>query len=440
MQRTIERVQGWNEFRPSNRRLRYIAAGEHAAARRPINAATFSALAFLLEFGVVVALALTTGVLYHLAAYGSAEASSFYLQVGVLGAAVYAIANTARGDYRLGNFLGGKVHHPPSCSSTGTARSSACWRSASWRRLSVIYSRAWIVLFYVSGLLLLVPLRRLLTRATLYASRNGIVSAKRIFIVGATPRVSAFLQRYQPSQLGVEVAGCCFLPLLPGRLSEGGSEVLTRELEFALIQAREANPDAIVLLAPWTATDAVKQTAEKFGVLPAELHLGPDGMLEEFTNAELLRLGPISTLQLTSAPLGTLQWLTKRFLDVALAAVALVDAVAAAGGGDVAGAARRRAGVLPAAALRLQPGNILDREVPHHARHGRRARAAAGHARRRPRDAARALAAALEHRRAAAAHQRDQRRHVAGRSAAARARRTTSNTRRRSGSMRGATT
>ena len=36
------------------------------------------------------------------------------------------------------------------------------------------------------------------------------------------------------------------------------------------------------------------------------------------------RLGPISTLQLTSAPLGTLQWLTKRFLDVALAATALV--------------------------------------------------------------------------------------------------------------------
>ena len=100
--------------------------------------------------------------------------------------------------------------------------------------------------------------------------------------------------------------------------------MLTRELEIALIQAREANPDAIVLLAPWTATDAVKQTAEKFGVLPAELHLGPDGMLEEFSNAELLRLGPISTLQLTSAPLGTLQRLIKRFLDIVAVAAALV--------------------------------------------------------------------------------------------------------------------
>ena len=81
-------------------------------------------------------------------------------------------------------------------------------------------------------------------------------------------------------------------------------------------QAREANPDAIFLLAPWTATEAVKQTAEKFGVLPAELHLGPDRMLEEFTNAELLRLGPISTLQLTSAPLGTAATADEALLDI----------------------------------------------------------------------------------------------------------------------------
>ena len=47
-------------------------------------------------------------------------------------------------------------------------------------------------------------------------------------------------------------------------------------------------------------------------------------MLEEFTNAELLRLGPISMLQLTSAPLGTFQWLAKRFMDIAISSVALI--------------------------------------------------------------------------------------------------------------------
>jgi len=169
-----------------------------------------------------------------------------------------------------------------------------------------------------------VPIRRLLTEATLYGSRIGIVAAKRIFVVGTQPRIAAFLQRYRPAQFGVEIAGCCSLPLLPGRLSVNGSKSLKRELEHALVQARAAAPDAIFLLAPWTATDAVKHSAETFGTLPAELHLGPDRMLEEFSKAELLRLGPISTLQLTTAPLGTLQLLIKRLLDMILSAAALV--------------------------------------------------------------------------------------------------------------------
>jgi Undecaprenyl-phosphate glucose phosphotransferase len=292
--------------------------------KRPsINAATFTALVFLLEYGAIVTLALITGVLYHLAAYGIAGSAGFYLEVGTVGSAVYTVANTARGDYRLGSFLGGKID---------PRRILIHWHGAFLSllaigfltQMSMVYSRAWIALFYISGLLTLVPLRRLLTRATLWASRNGIVSSKKIFVVGATSRISAFLRRYQPSQLGVEVAGCCSLPLLPGPMSEASVEILKHELELALIQARETNPDAIVLLAPWTATDAVKQTAEKFGVLPAELHLGPDGMLEEFTNAELLRIGPISTLQLTAAPLDMLQSLTKRLMDITLSAAALV--------------------------------------------------------------------------------------------------------------------
>jgi Undecaprenyl-phosphate glucose phosphotransferase len=171
---------------------------------------------------------------------------------------------------------------------------------------------------------MLVPLRRLLTKATVSASRAGIVAAKRIFVVGAEVRIAAFLQRYQPSQLGIEVAGCAPLTLLPGQLGPGGSANLGRELERALVQAREASPDAVFLLAPWTAADAVKRSAERFGTLPVELHVGPDRMLEEFTNAELLRFGPISTLQLTAAPLGTIQRLIKRLFDIVVAAMALV--------------------------------------------------------------------------------------------------------------------
>ena len=137
------------------------------AAARPINAPTFSILAFLIEFGAVVALALVTGVPTTSPPMALAGSIGFYLQVGVLGSAVYAVTNTARGDYRLGNFLGGKVH---------VRRILIHWHGTFLcllavgflAQLSIVYSRAWIALFYVFGLLMLVPIRRLLTRATLY--------------------------------------------------------------------------------------------------------------------------------------------------------------------------------------------------------------------------------------------------------------------------------
>ncbi|MCC6890947.1 MAG: undecaprenyl-phosphate glucose phosphotransferase [Hyphomicrobiales bacterium] len=301
----------------------FNASAAQPLARPLVNAPVYNLLIFVVEYGAVVALAVLTGVLYHLAVYKFAGSISFYLQVGILGAAVFTIANAARGDYRLGRILDGKVS--PRAIMIHWHGALLCLLAVGFlAQLSVFYSRMWIALFYVFGLLLLVPLRGALTRITLAACRNGIVSAKKIFVVGAEPRVSAFLQRYQPAQLGVEVAGCCFLPLLPGPLSDSRSKWLTRELDTALTQAREADPDAIILLAPWSASDAVRHSAEKFGVLPAELHLGPDRLLEEFSDAELLRIGPISTLQLAASPLGTVQQITKRIMDIVLATTALI--------------------------------------------------------------------------------------------------------------------
>jgi Undecaprenyl-phosphate glucose phosphotransferase len=291
--------------------------------RAAIDPLTFGALASLFEFGTVLGLSVLTGVLYHLVAYDEAGLLSAYLEVGALGALIFTLANATRGDYRLGNFLGGRAYS--SRILLNWHMTFLCLLAIGFlTQLSTIYSRAWIALFYLCGLAVLLPLRRLLTTATLYATRNGIIAAKKIFIVGSEPRIADFLQRYRPAQLGVEVTGCSFLPLLPGPLSSAASESLGRGLEDALARAREANPDAIFLLVPWTASDAVKHSAETFATLPAELHLGPDRMLQEFGNAELLRLGPISTLQLSSAPLGPLQRSAKRLLDVVLSLAALI--------------------------------------------------------------------------------------------------------------------
>ena len=217
--------------------------------RAAIDPITFSAIVSLFEFGTVLGLSVATGVLYHLIAYDDAGILTSYLEVGALGALIFTLANSARGDYRLGNFLGGKAH---------SSRILINWHMTFLcllgigflSQLSSIYSRAWIALFYLCGLMVLLPLRRALTATTLYATRQGVIAAKKIFLVGSEPRVVDFLQRYRPSQLGVEVAGCCFLPMLPGRLSQAGTEDLGRGLEDALCRARDVNPDAIFLLVP----------------------------------------------------------------------------------------------------------------------------------------------------------------------------------------------
>jgi Undecaprenyl-phosphate glucose phosphotransferase len=291
--------------------------------RAAIDPITFSAIASLFEFGTVLAISVATGVLYHLIAHNEVGVLTYYLQVGALGGLIYTLANSARGDYRLGNFLGGKA--PSSRILINWHMTLLCLFAIGFlTQLSAIYSRAWIALFYLCGLAVLLPSRRLLTAATLYGTRHGVIAAKKIFIVGSETRVADFLQRYRPSQFGVEVAGCCFLPMLPGRLSATSGESLNRGLEDALVRARNLNPDAIFLLVPWTASDAVKYSAGMFASLPAELHLGPDRMIQEFSNAELMQLGPISTLQLAGPPLGPMQRSAKRVLDVVISLSALI--------------------------------------------------------------------------------------------------------------------
>jgi exopolysaccharide biosynthesis polyprenyl glycosylphosphotransferase len=57
---------------------------------------------------------------------------------------------------------------------------------------------------------------------------------------------------------------------------------------------------------------------------PAEIHLGPEEILDRFGEAEVAKLGPIASLNITRRPLTTIQMIEKRLFDVAAASLALV--------------------------------------------------------------------------------------------------------------------
>jgi hypothetical protein len=83
--------------------------------------------------------------------------------------------------------------------------------------ISVVYSRGWIVLFYLARFAGLIVLRFAVVRLTALARSAGLISAQRILLIGTGAHVGAFVHRYEPRTLGASIIGC--------RLSDHGAVV-----------------------------------------------------------------------------------------------------------------------------------------------------------------------------------------------------------------------
>jgi Undecaprenyl-phosphate glucose phosphotransferase len=192
-------------------------------------------------------------------------------------------------------------------------------------QISVDYSRGWILLFYVTTLPVLIVQRYIIVRATALARAAGLLSAQRIFLIGTGTHVGAFINRYEPWALGINIVGCRFLtPVVAATPAEARRAILDRDLAEAVASVRSLEPDAIFLLLPWSATETVDRCAETFLALPVEIHLGPEQVLHKFEEARLSTLGPLASLQLTRRPLTRSEIIQKRLFDLVFAAAALL--------------------------------------------------------------------------------------------------------------------
>ena len=285
---------------------------------------TFSGAIFLIDVAAIVALSFITGIAYYLTVYGDVGDISSYVRVGVLAACIFAVSNVFRGEYRLPNFFAFKPH---------ARRTIQLWNVTLicllmlgfMARISVDYSRGWIVLFYFATLAGLVVLRFLIVRITALARAAGLISAQRICLIGTGAHVAAFIQHYEPWTLGLNVVGCRFLtPVALTASAETRRAVLDRDLAEAVASVRNLEPDAIYLLLPWSATEIIDRCAETFLALPVEIHLGPEQILHKFDEVELAKIGPLASLQLTRLPLSRAEIVQKRLFDLIGAALALI--------------------------------------------------------------------------------------------------------------------
>jgi Undecaprenyl-phosphate glucose phosphotransferase len=278
----------------------------------------------LADFAVIVAMSWLTGISYHLMVYQEVGEIINYLNVGLLSAIIFVIPNLFRGEYSLPNYFTFKPH---------LCRSVQLWNVtiicllalAFLAQITVIYSRGWILLFYGLTICALLALRYLSVQMTVSGSKAGLISAQNIFLIGFGRHIEDFVTRYELRGFGINVVGCHFLtPMEPAASPQARDEALTRDLEQAMSGARALQPEAIVLVMPWSDTDMIDRCADTLLKLPAEIHLGPEHILDRFEEVRLMKIGPISSLQLRRMPLSDLELLEKRAFDLLFASVALL--------------------------------------------------------------------------------------------------------------------
>src|SRR5580658_7184170 len=298
--------------------------GRFLRARVVLMRGTFAAAIFLTDIAFIVAMSCLTGVTYHLFAYSKPGNISLFLQVGVVAASIFAVSNLFRGEYRLPNFCTFRPH---------AGRTIQLWNvtliclllAGFLAQTSVEYSRAWIVLFYVATLGGLLVLRYFIVRVTALARAAGFISAQRIFLIGTGANVNAFINRYEPWTHGINIVGCRFVtPVAPAASAEVRTETLNQDFAEAVASVRSLAPDAVFLLLPWSATDAIQRCAENFMTLPVEIHIGPEPILYKSEEVKLSKLGPMASLQLTRRPLTRMEIARKRAFDLVAAAFALI--------------------------------------------------------------------------------------------------------------------
>jgi Undecaprenyl-phosphate glucose phosphotransferase len=283
----------------------------------------FCSAILLCDIAVILSMSACTGIAYHFIAYGESGDILSYLEVGLVSAMIFASVNLVRAEYRLPNFYAFKPHLRH-CVQLWNVTLICLLGLGFLAKVTVVYSRGWIILYYATTTCVLLALRYAFVRLTVHGTRIGLLSAQRIFVFGTGRQINDFVTRYQPKAFGVDIVGCHFLtPTAAGTPIAVQHQVIATDLEQAIASARLLEPDAIFLVMPWSATETINACAEALLKVPAEIHLGAEHILDRFEQVQLSRFGSIISLQLTRLPLSRFERIQKRAFDLLFASLAL---------------------------------------------------------------------------------------------------------------------
>ena len=176
-------------------------------------------------------------------------------------------------------------------------------------------SRGATILYFFTGGIALAASQSLITKAALKIASTSNMFLRRVFLVGYEEDFVSFFERFCPWKFGVNIVCASVLR---------GAATREVDLRLAVAAARLLRPDDVFILVPWRDTDAIDACAEAFARVPAAIHIGPERVLDRFSEARISKIGPISSVRIVRRPLNLIEVGTKRVFDLVVATLALL--------------------------------------------------------------------------------------------------------------------
>ncbi len=275
------------------------------------------ALAVTVDCAAIVIAYLSADLVYMTMMHGFSAMLLSNPQLGVLTGLIFSLANLARQQYAVQDYLNVSGHAKRVFSQWSVAFLAAT-TLAFLGHIIEDSSRGVFLIFYGLGLASLYVGRAAMLFYVREKARAGRITASRAYVVGFPAEISGLLQRLNPQRDGVRVVAIRTLP------ADGVG--LEAALADAVVAARALRPDDVIIAAPWTRPDQIDQCITALMRVPAALHLefGPDCVMSRFAASPDHNRLMLRALQLRGYSMTDMGGVIKRVVDIVIAGAAFL--------------------------------------------------------------------------------------------------------------------
>jgi Undecaprenyl-phosphate glucose phosphotransferase len=287
--------------------------------QRGVSGIQFSILAVLADALVIIAAAVASGAIYHVAFLDVEVQWQRSVEAGALLALFYVVPLLFRDAYAVTAYL--KRRTSPRSAFLAWNTAFVCLGAAGFlTKTTAVYSRGSLVMLYIAGGIAVIGVTALLRRYLRNAFARGYLRPRAIMLAGTPERIAAVRPRFEGAEASATIVAT--FPLNAD--AKTPAALPSRETLQAMVKlAAESGTDDVVIALDWKDEALIDLVATTLSEVAIGVHVSPPGIFDRFTDARVSRLAETSVVSLVWPPLGPMQLLVKRSFDIVVATVAL---------------------------------------------------------------------------------------------------------------------